>query len=129
MLSARPDGAADVVLSSADWALLCKVDGNRDIADLAAECGFTVFEAAHVVRALMDGGLIDVELPDDEPRCVRHLAGGRPRQAPGVRASPRPSRRRARRRRQEGHRSPRRPVQDRHAPGCRNFARGRRGSS
>ncbi len=67
MLSARPDGAADVVLSSADWALLCKVDGNRDIADLAAECGFTVFEAAHVVRALMEGGLIDVELPDDEP--------------------------------------------------------------
>jgi len=67
MLSARPDGAADVVLSSADWALLCKVDGNRDIADLAAECGFTVFEAAHVVRSLMDAGLVDVELPDDEP--------------------------------------------------------------
>jgi hypothetical protein len=67
MLSARPDGAADVVLSSADWALLCKVDGNRDIADLAAECGFTVFEAAHVVRSLIDAGLVDVELPDDEP--------------------------------------------------------------
>jgi hypothetical protein len=67
MLSARPDGAADVVLSSADWALLCKVDGTRDIAGLAAECGFTVFEAAHVVKSLMDAGLVDVELPDDEP--------------------------------------------------------------
>ena len=39
----------------------------RDIAGLAAECGFTVFEAAHVVKALMDAGLVDVELPDDEP--------------------------------------------------------------
>ena len=39
MLSARPDGAADVVLSSADWALLCKVDGERDIAELAAAFG------------------------------------------------------------------------------------------
>jgi hypothetical protein len=67
LLSARPDGASDVVLSSADWALLCKVDGVRDIAELAAECGFTVYEAAHVVQALMNGGLIDVELPDDEP--------------------------------------------------------------
>ena len=51
ILSARPDGAADVVLSSADWALLCKVDGDRDIAELAAECGFTVFEAAHVIKS------------------------------------------------------------------------------
>ncbi|MEO8329297.1 MAG: DUF4388 domain-containing protein, partial [Candidatus Nanopelagicales bacterium] len=67
MLSARPDGAADVVLSSADWALLCKVDGERDIAELAAECGFTVFEAGHVIKSLMDAGLVDVELPDDEP--------------------------------------------------------------
>ena len=38
-----------------------------DAAGLAAECGFTVFEAAHVVKALIDAGLIDVELPDDEP--------------------------------------------------------------
>ena len=55
------------MLSSADWALLCKVDGERDIAELAAECGFTVFEAGHVVKSLMDAGLVDVELPDDEP--------------------------------------------------------------
>ena len=67
VLSARPDGAADVVLSSADWALLCKVDGDRDIAELAADCGFTVFEAGHVIKSLMDAGLVDVELPDDEP--------------------------------------------------------------
>ncbi len=67
MLSTRPDGAADVVLSSADWALLCKVDGVRDIAELATECGFTVFEAGHVILSLMNAGLVDVELPDDEP--------------------------------------------------------------
>ena len=67
MLSTRPDGAADVALSSADWALLCKVDGVRDIAELATECGFTVFEAGHVIQSLMNAGLVDVELPDDEP--------------------------------------------------------------
>jgi len=56
MLSTRPDGADDVVLSSADWALLCKIDGDRDIAELAGECGFTVFEAGHVIKSLVDAG-------------------------------------------------------------------------
>ncbi len=65
LLSAQP--APDVVLGPDEWALLCKVDGDRSIADLAGECGFTLFEAGHVVRSLMDAGLIDVELPDDEP--------------------------------------------------------------
>ncbi|MGB2838639.1 MAG: DUF4388 domain-containing protein, partial [Actinomycetes bacterium] len=86
MLSARPDGASDVVLTSADWALLCKVDGARDIAELAAECGFTVFEAAHVVQSLVSAGLIDVELPDDEPvasvTSLEDARGKRPAFAP-----------------------------------------------
>ncbi|MDH4159912.1 MAG: hypothetical protein OEV62_06620, partial [Actinomycetota bacterium] len=65
LLSARPDGATDVALSTADWALLCKIDGSRTVAELAADCGFTVFEAAEGVRSLMESGLVDVDLPDD----------------------------------------------------------------
>jgi len=40
VLSASP-AAPDVVLGPHDWALLCKVDGIRTIADLADDCGFT----------------------------------------------------------------------------------------
>ncbi|HUW17660.1 MAG TPA: DUF4388 domain-containing protein, partial [Actinomycetes bacterium] len=65
LLSARPDGATDVALSTADWAMLCKIDGTRTVAELAADCGFTVFEAADVVRSLMESGLVDVDLPVD----------------------------------------------------------------
>ena len=42
--------ASDVVLGPGEWALLCKVDGERSLADLAADCGFTLFEAAQVDR-------------------------------------------------------------------------------
>ena len=35
VLSTASDAASDVVLGPYDWALLCKVDGNRTIADLA----------------------------------------------------------------------------------------------
>jgi len=36
----------DVVLGPGEWAMLCKVDGERSLADLASDCGFTVYEAA-----------------------------------------------------------------------------------
>ena len=45
VLSTAAPAAPDVVLGPYDWALLCKVDGDRTIADLADDCGFTVFEA------------------------------------------------------------------------------------
>ncbi len=69
MLAAR-GGEADVTLDSDTWSLLCKIDGERSIADLARECGFTLFEAGTVVRALVEAGLVDVEEdigPDGDP--------------------------------------------------------------
>ena len=61
VLSTNPNPANDVVLGPYDWALLCKVDGVRTIADLADDCGFTVFEAGMTVLGLLDAGLVDVE--------------------------------------------------------------------
>ncbi|MEO6822478.1 MAG: DUF4388 domain-containing protein, partial [Candidatus Nanopelagicales bacterium] len=64
VLSTSDDAASDVVLGPHDWALLCKVDGVRSIADLADDCGFTVFEAGLVVEGLITAGLVDVEFAE-----------------------------------------------------------------
>ena len=75
MLAAH-GGEANITLDSDTWSLLCKIDGERSIADLARECGFTMFEAGTVVRVLVEAGLVDVEedigpdgapVYDDEP--------------------------------------------------------------
>ncbi|HVV90821.1 MAG TPA: DUF4388 domain-containing protein, partial [Solirubrobacterales bacterium] len=69
MLAAR-GGEADITLDPDTWSLLCKIDGERSLAELARECGFTLFEAGNVVRALVEAGLVDVEEdlgPDSDP--------------------------------------------------------------
>src|SRR6478672_8991150 len=56
----------DVALGPNEWALLCKIDATRSVADLAAECGFTLFEAGQVVMRLVEAGLVGVPgVPDD----------------------------------------------------------------
>jgi hypothetical protein len=63
-------GAAQTPLGPYDWALLCRVDGRRDITELARVCGFTVQEAAQMVADLaLTGLLILPERPEprDEP--------------------------------------------------------------
>ncbi|MHB1740725.1 MAG: DUF4388 domain-containing protein [Actinomycetes bacterium] len=62
-LSSRSGASGDIVLDPHDWALLCKIDGNRNLAELAGECGFTLFEAGQVVRHLVAAGLADVQEP------------------------------------------------------------------
>ncbi|HVX68578.1 MAG TPA: DUF4388 domain-containing protein [Mycobacteriales bacterium] len=64
MLSARGDGAPETTLDSDAWSMLCKIDGIRTVADLAADCGYTLFEAGQVLVALVDAGLVDIS--DDE---------------------------------------------------------------
>lgn len=55
-------GSAQTPLGPRDWALLCRVDGRRNLAELGRICGFTVFETAEVMSALATAGL--VVLPD-----------------------------------------------------------------
>ncbi|HVF20072.1 MAG TPA: DUF4388 domain-containing protein [Mycobacteriales bacterium] len=74
VLSSLGMSAAEIGLDQDQWALLCKVDGERDISQLARDCGFTTFEAGQVVFSLVDAGLLEVEtamgeydhLADDE---------------------------------------------------------------
>ncbi len=46
------------------WAVLCRADGERSVALLAADCGFTMYEATYVVAKLVHGGLIEMR---DQP--------------------------------------------------------------
>lgn len=60
-------------LSSESWALLCRIDGNRRLCDLALECGFTLLEAARALLALVSRGLVVVPAPVldlTEPRVL-----------------------------------------------------------
>ncbi|MFL6240129.1 MAG: DUF4388 domain-containing protein, partial [Actinomycetes bacterium] len=61
MLSTRGASSAETTLDADAWSLLCKVDGERSIAELARDCGFTMLEAGQVVVALVQAGLVDVE--------------------------------------------------------------------
>ncbi|CAB4932177.1 unannotated protein [freshwater metagenome] len=74
VLSSSPNTSSNVVLGPYDWALLCKVDGIRSIADLADDCGFTVFEAGMVVVGLLEAGLVDIEGLDPEDGDVDRMS-------------------------------------------------------
>jgi hypothetical protein len=78
----------DVALGPNEWALLCKIDATRSVADLAGECGFTLFEAGQVVMRLVEAGLVGVPgVPGDSDvsltsRCRRPRRRPRPRTRP-----------------------------------------------
>lgn len=46
-----------------DWALLCKIDGQRQLGELAAACGYTTLEAAQILDGLLSIGLITIGKP------------------------------------------------------------------
>ncbi|MBW3640719.1 MAG: DUF4388 domain-containing protein, partial [Actinobacteria bacterium] len=76
MLSAAGQSDEQLEIDPDAWSLLCKVDGARTVAELARECGLSVYEAGQVVFALLGAGLLEVGAPpadlgpggeDDEP--------------------------------------------------------------
>jgi hypothetical protein len=77
VLSAGGLASAEMTLDQDQWALLCKVDGERTIAQLARDCGFTTFEAGQIVYALVGAGLLDVEetlIEEPEPQIDADFA-------------------------------------------------------
>lgn len=58
LTAAAPD-CSRLSLHPEAWALLCRVDGVRSVAELGLECGFTLHEAGHLVHALRMAGLVD----------------------------------------------------------------------
>ena len=71
-LSARGNTQPELTLDPDAWSLLCKVDGERSVAELARECGYTLFEVGRVLVNLVASGLVDVEddLTDESPPPV-----------------------------------------------------------
>jgi hypothetical protein len=61
VLSARGGGAPETTLDADAWSMLCKIDGERSVAELARDCGYTLFEAGQVLLALVSAGLVDIE--------------------------------------------------------------------
>ena len=77
ILASAATAPEDISLDPYDWALLCKVDGERQISELADECGFTVVEAGLVVLGLIDAGLVQI-VGMDSPVFGLGLASGAP---------------------------------------------------
>ncbi len=71
-LATTAPAANDVVLGPGDWAMLCKVDGARTLAELAEDCGLTLHEAGRLVASLTSAGLVEVDVPelDDAPETA-----------------------------------------------------------
>ena len=67
VLGPPQSGPTQTPLGPYDWALLCRVDGNRDLTELARVCGFTVVEAAQVVADLTMTGLLALPEPHTTP--------------------------------------------------------------
>ncbi|MDQ1748517.1 MAG: hypothetical protein QOD07_2780 [Frankiaceae bacterium] len=61
VLSAGGGGAAEMTLDADAWSMLCKIDGERSVAELARDCGYTLFEAGQVLVSLVQAGLVDIE--------------------------------------------------------------------
>src|SRR3954452_20284632 len=61
VLSTRGGGAPETMLDADAWSMLCKIDGERSVAELARDCGYTLFEAGRVLVALVQAGLVDIE--------------------------------------------------------------------
>src|SRR3954453_21850413 len=49
LFSARGGGAPETMLDADAWSMLCKIDGERSAAELARDCGYTLFEAGQVL--------------------------------------------------------------------------------
>jgi hypothetical protein len=60
-LSTRGDTSAETMLDNDAWSMLCKIDGVRSVSDLASDCGYTLFEAGHVIVSLVQAGLVDID--------------------------------------------------------------------
>jgi hypothetical protein len=61
VLSTGGGGSSETVLDPDAWSMLCKIDGERSVAELARDCGYTLFEAGQILVTLVSAGLVDIE--------------------------------------------------------------------
>lgn len=70
-LSDEVMSAKDAALQPTDWAVLCRVDGRRSLRSIAEQAGFTLMEAASILKGLLAAGLATVpaaRMPDTSTR-------------------------------------------------------------
>ncbi|MCW2623050.1 MAG: hypothetical protein JWL64_2652, partial [Frankiales bacterium] len=72
-LSSADNASDETAIDPDAWSLLCKVDGMRTVAELARDCGFTLYEGGHVICALARAGLLEIEDDADEPLAVEEI--------------------------------------------------------
>lgn len=60
-LSSHGAAEPDTMLTNDAWSMLCKIDGQRTLAELASDGGYTLFEAGQIVVSLVHAGLVDIE--------------------------------------------------------------------
>jgi hypothetical protein len=59
-------------LNTSEWMILSKIDGNRSVRTIAADCGISVFDVAKILYGLVAAGLIH----------LKETTGSNPRPAP-----------------------------------------------
>jgi hypothetical protein len=74
VLSTRGGGSTETRLDADAWSMLCKIDGERSLAELARDCGYTHFEAGQILVALVNAGLVDID-EDLDAEPLTSLAG------------------------------------------------------
>lgn len=57
----------DSTLRPVEWAVLCRVDGQRSLRQIAEQAGFTTLEAVSVLKALLAAGLVNVPTSHLQP--------------------------------------------------------------
>ena len=75
-------GTRDVALRPTDWAVLCRVDGQRSLRSIADQAGFTTLEAAQVLAGLIAAGLVTVPETHLPPPAARPAPWPAPASAP-----------------------------------------------
>ncbi len=74
-------------LNTSEWMILSKIDGQRSVKSIAAECALSVFDVAKILYGLVAAGLIGLKEPSgSNPRPAPRAAA--PAAAPSARPAP-----------------------------------------
>lgn len=86
-------GSKDTALRPTDWAVLCRVDGQRSLRSIADQAGFTILEAASILEGLLAAGLVvvpETHLPPATDRPEPWPPATTPEPAPAIPVAPPP---------------------------------------
>jgi len=83
-------GTRDVALRPTDWAVLCRIDGQRSLSSIAEQAGLTALEAAQVLDGLIAAGMVTVPETHLPPPVAQPAPWPAPATAPPTAPAPPP---------------------------------------